>query len=250
MANEEHDESRRKFLKNSGYAAGGFVGGGLLFGLIDNPFKSSDEDATKNDQAERKFEESRMFFTRYKDFQVLEHATERIFPEDDNGPGAIKLGVPYFIDKQLAGDFGSNKKDYMQGPVHRLKDREESIDTYQSLMNRGQVFIEGLRKINAESEKRHDENFYDLEGDQQDTILEELENDEIKIEGVRSRTFFNLLKKMTIEGAYSDPLYGGNKNMEGWKMTEFPGVRASYTDLIESDEFQKLEPMSLKDYQQ
>src|SRR5699024_1907463 len=163
----------------------GFVGGGLLFGLIDNPFKSSDEDATKNDQAERKFEESRMFFTRYKDFQVLEHATERIFPEDDNGPGAIKLGVPYFIDKQLA---------------------------------------------------------YDLEGDQQDTIVEELENDEIKIEGVRSRTFFNLLKKMTIEGAYSDPLYGGNKNMEGWKMTEFPGVRASYTDLIESDEFQKLEP--------
>src|SRR5690625_720696 len=155
MANEEHDESRRKFLKNSGYAAGGFVGGGLLFGLIDNPFKSSDEDATKNDQAERKFEESRMFFTRYKDFQVLDHATERIFPEDDNGPGAIKLGVPYFIDKQLAGDFGSNKKDYMQGPVHRLKDREESIDTYQSLMNRGQVFIEGLRKINAESESRH-----------------------------------------------------------------------------------------------
>ena len=246
MANEEHDESRRKFLKNSGYAAGGFVGGGLLFGLIDNPFKSSDEDASKGDETERKFEESRMFFTRYQDFQVLEHATERIFPEDDNGPGAIKLGVPYFIDKQLAGDFGSNKKDYMQGPSQKV----ENIDTYQTLMTRGDVFIEGLRKINAESEKRHDENFYDLEGEQQDEILEELESDEIKIDGVRSRTFFNLLRQMTIEGAYSDPLYGGNKNMEGWKMREFPGVRASYTDLIESDEFQKLEPMSLKDYQQ
>ena len=246
MANEEHDASRRKFLKNSGYAAGGFVGGGLLFGLIDNPFKSSDEDASKDQGTERKFEESRMFFTRYKDFQVLEHATERIFPEDDNGPGAIKLGVPYFIDKQLAGDFGSNKKDYMQGPSQKV----ENIDTYQTLMTRGDVFIEGLRKINAESEKRHDENFYDLEGEQQDEILEELESDEIKIDGVRSRTFFNLLRQMTIEGAYSDPLYGGNKNMEGWKMREFPGVRASYTDLIESDEFQKLEPMSLKDYQQ
>src|SRR5699024_4051426 len=139
-----------------------------------------------------------------------------------------------------------SRKDCMQGLVHRLKDREESIDTYQSLMNRGQVFIEGLRKINAVSEKRHDENFYDLEGDQQDTRLDELEYDEIKIEGVRARTSINLLKKMTIEGAYSDPLYAGNKNMEGWKMTEFPGVRASYTDLIESDEFQKLEPMSLK----
>src|SRR5690625_6360447 len=64
MANEEHDASRRKFLKNSGYAAGGFVGGGLLFGLIDNPFKSSDEDASKDQGTERKFDESRMFFTR------------------------------------------------------------------------------------------------------------------------------------------------------------------------------------------
>src|SRR5690625_4859413 len=111
MANEEHDESRRTFLKNSGYAAGGFVGGGLLFGLIDNRFKSSDEDTTKNDKAERKFEESCMYFTRYKGFKVLEHATERNFPEDDNEPSAIKVGVHYFIDKHNTDNIVSNKKD-------------------------------------------------------------------------------------------------------------------------------------------
>jgi len=246
MANEEHDASRRKFLKNSGYAAGGFVGGGLLFGLIDNPFKSSDEDASKDQGTERKFDESRMFFTRYEDFQVLEHATERIFPEDDNGPGAVELGVPYYIDKQLAGDFGSNKDDYMEAPKRDL----EGADSYQTLMTRGAVFLAGLRKVNSESQNRHDTKFYDLENDQKDEIIQDLVDEKINIAGVPSSTFFNLLRKMTIEGAYADPLYGGNRDMKGWKMKEHPGLRASYADLVDSEEFQKLEPMSLKDYQQ
>ncbi len=238
------DPSRRRFIKNTGFAAGGVVGGSLLGGLIGNPFKS--EDTSSEDTSEKPYTESRMFFTRIEDFKVLEQATERIFPEDDNGPGAIKLGVPFFVDKQLAGDFGSNKKDYMKGPSQDVKD----IDTYQTLMTRGDVFIEGLRKINKDSQKNHDAKFYDLEEEQQDSILQELQENKIELQGVRSSTFFNLLRQMTIEGAYSDPLYGGNKDMQGWKMKEHPGIRASYIDLIESEDFEKLDPVSLKDYQQ
>lgn len=245
-AEKEQDPSRRQFLKNSSYLAGGVVGGGLIVSLLNNPFKTKETVSIQDDDtSEKQYDETRMFFTRVEDFRVLEHATERIFPEDDNGPGAIKLGVPYFIDKQLAGDWGSNKKDYMKGPMQKVED----IPTYQTLMNRGQVFIEGLRKINSESEKRHDEKFYDIEEEQQDAILKDLEDEKIKLNGVRSSTFFNLLLQMTNEGAYADPLYGGNKDMQGWKMREFPGVRAGYTDLIESEKFQKLEPTSLKDYQ-
>jgi len=43
-----------------------------------------------------------MFFTNDREFQIIANATERIFPKDDLGPGAIDLGVPYFIDNQLA----------------------------------------------------------------------------------------------------------------------------------------------------
>src|SRR5690625_1264249 len=239
-----HDASRRKFIKNSGIATGGVVGGALLGGLIGNPFKSK-EKAT-DDKPEKLYTETRMFFTRVEDFNVLKQATERIYPEDDNGPGAIGLGVPYFIDKQLAGDFGSNKKDYMKGPSQKV----ENIDTYQTLMTRGDVFIEGLRKMNAESKKHHDENFFDIEEEQQDNILKDLEDGNIKLKGVDSSTFFNLLLQMTIEGAYSDPLYGGNKDMQGWKMKEHPGIRASFFDLVDSEDFEKLDPVSLKDYQQ
>lgn len=242
---EEVSSSRRQILKNSGYAAGGFIGGGLLFSLLDSPFKKKEESKLTDERSERELTESRMFFTRFEDFYVLEAATERIYPEDENGPGAIGLGVPYFIDKQLAGPYGSNKYDYMKGPV-----QEVSIpSSYQTLMTRGEVFIEGLRKLNEESLKRYDEKFYELEGEKQDEILQAMESGEIELEGVSAITFFSLLRQMTIEGAYCDPLYGGNKNMMGWKMKEHPGIRAGYADIIESEEFQVLDQMSLRDYQ-
>src|SRR5690625_7630210 len=91
-----------------------------------------------------------MFFTRYEDLQVLEHATERIFPEDDNGPGAVELGVPYYIDKQLAGDFGSNKDDYMEAHKRDL----EGADSYKTLITSGDVFLTGLRNVKSESRNR------------------------------------------------------------------------------------------------
>lgn len=243
--NQPIQESRRRFLKNSGLVAGGIVGGSLLGTFIDNPFKTVDVSSDNVEKPVKEFTESRMFFTRYDDFEVLKTAVERIYPEDDNGPGAIGLGVPYFIDKQLAGPYGSNKYDYMKGPVQEVK----VASSYQTLMTRGEVIIEGLRKLNDEAVKRHDAKFPDLEGEQQDELLSAMETGEIELVGVKSPTFFNLLRQLTIEGAYADPLYGGNKDMMGWKMKEHPGIRAGYSDLIEEEEFQIVEQISLKDYQ-
>ena len=80
--------------------------------------------------------------------------------------------------------------------------------------------------------------------------MSDLENDKLKMKTLPSSGFFALLKEATLQGAFSDPLYGGNKNMEGWRMKEFPGARASYADLIEEEDFVELEPVSLTDYQQ
>lgn len=243
--NQPESESRRRFLKNSGLVAGGIVGGSLLGSFIGNPFTPESTTSDIVEAPKKAYTETRMFFTRFEDFFVLEAAVERIFPEDDNGPGAIGLGVPYYIDKQLAGPYGSNKYDYMKGPVQEVK----VASSYQTLMSRGDVFIEGVRKLNAESQKSHDAKFYDLEGEQQDELLIAMEAGEIDLRGVKGPTFFNLLRQMTIEGAYADPLYGGNKDMMGWKMKEHPGIRPGYSDLIEEEEFQLIEQMSLKDYQ-
>src|SRR5699024_12376665 len=65
-------------------------------------------------------------------------------------------------------------------------------------------------------------------------------NGDVKMKGIDSNHFFDLLLSTTLEGAYSDPMYGGNRNMEGWKMKEYPGSVASYTDMIEEKEFVKM----------
>src|SRR5271156_2670332 len=36
----------------------------------------------------------------------IESASERMVPPDEHGPGAKELGIPFFIDRQLAGPYG------------------------------------------------------------------------------------------------------------------------------------------------
>jgi|SRR5690625_2858549 len=240
------DVSRRDFLKNAGVATGGVIGGALLGGLFTQSLQTDTKTTTEPAPEDvKEFMEARMFFTRYEDFAVLEQATERIFPEDDNGPGAIGLGVPFFIDKQLAGPWGMNAKDYRQGP---FLGSESPID--QSIQTRGEVFLQGLRTMNQLSKEKFDKTFDQAEEEQQIEILQEFEAGNVEMKGVDSSSFFMLLRESTLEGAYSDPLYGGNKDMAGWKMKEFPGAVPSYTDIIESEEFVNMDPIGLTDYQQ
>jgi len=244
QSKENTDLGRRNFIKNTGLVAGGVIGGSLFGGLLAGNFKS--EPATKQtDIKDDDIKEARIFFSRHEDFNVLKAAVERIYPEDDNGPGAIELGVPYFIDRQLAGEFGMNGKDYMQGPFREV----DSDDRYQSRLNRGEIMIEGLRKMNAISKKKFDNNFDQAENEQQIEILQSFENGDVDLRGTSSVLFFNLLRQMTIEGAYCDPVYGGNRDMKGWVMREYPGPRAAYMNEIDSEEFVTHDPISLKDYQ-
>lgn len=243
-SNTTQDPSRRKFIKNTGVATGGVIGGALLGGLIGNPFKS-EETVLNKDESEQRYTEARMFFRRFEDFVVLEQATERIYPKDEHGPGAIGLGVPYFIDKQLAGSWGMNGKDYRQGPY---QDAGPSIDN--SILTRGDIFLMGIRQMNQYSQNKFDTTFDKAEEEQQIEVLEAFEAGEVDMKGITSSGFFTLLRLTTLEGAYSDPLYGGNKDMEGWKMKEYPGAFPSYADIIEKEEFVKMDPISLTDYQQ
>jgi gluconate 2-dehydrogenase gamma chain len=89
--------------------------------------------------------------------------------------------------------------------------------------------------------------FPDLTTAQMDQILKMCEAGSIATEGFTSAEFFALLKFMTLAGAYADPIYSGNNQMNGWKMKDYPGAQMSYIDTIESKAFQKIEPMSLAD---
>lgn len=241
--NESVDHSRRKFIKNSGIAVGGVVVGGALGSLIPHKQKTEQQQASTA-KKQVNYNDALMFFT-LDQFKTTEAATERIFPKDELGPGAKELGVPYYIDHQLAGPWGLNAKDYMRGPAYTA----EATQGNQLLMDRREIFILGLKGLDDYSNKKHDKNFAQLSDDQQDDVLEVFDAaKEFKLTGATTKQFFQLLRSMTIEGAYADPLYGGNKNKAGWKMRDFPGSQTGYTETIMKKEFVKIEPKSLREH--
>lgn len=79
----------------------------------------------------------RMFFQTQTEFDTLSAACERIYPKDEQGEGAIGLGVPYFIDNQLASAYGYNDREYMQGPFMEGKAEQG----YQTPMQRKDIFF-------------------------------------------------------------------------------------------------------------
>lgn len=237
---EQENLSRRKFLKKSGIAAGGLAAGGVLGGVI--PWGAEEKN---KDQAARKttnHNQALMFFTQ-AEFQTIEAAAERIFPEDDNGPGAIDLGVGYYIDHQLAGSYGFNARDYMEPPFFH----GEKEQGYQGRLKRREIFRIGLREIQNYSHQEYEKRFSDLTEEQQDSVLQAFQEENVNLTTISASGFFDLLRSMTLEGAYSDPLYGGNSDMAGWEMKDYPGNQMNYTDIIEKD-FQDIEPKSLRDH--
>lgn len=271
MTNKQNGNgmSRRNFLKSSGLVAGGLVGGSLFGSLLTSQLQKGDDDTNKV-VAEPSFE-ARTFFSRNEDFDLLSAAVERIFPEDSHGSGAIALGVPYFIDRQLTGDWGRNANDYMHGPFPAVKKTDvyqegkgnnndvvtastevlvpKGTPRYHTKMTRGVFFLEGLRAMEQTSKDKFGDRFIKLEPEQQDEVLKIFENGEVQFNGVDSAEFFSLLRQTTIEGVYADPVYGGNRNMEAWRMKEYPGPRMGFMDEIEVEEFIVMEPESLRNYQ-
>src|SRR5699024_4454729 len=181
------------------------------------------------------------YITTQDEYNTFREATENIFLKYDSAAGAIVLGVPYFIDHQLAGSYGYNTKEYMQGTFPK----GSSYQGYQTPLKRNEIFVEGIRGLDRESNKKFNAAFRDLEDDKKDQILMNFEDDKVNLRGVKASMFFDLLKGATMADAYSDPLDGGNINMEGWKMKEYPGHQMSYLDEIDNEDFTVIEPKSL-----
>ncbi|MDF2065606.1 gluconate 2-dehydrogenase subunit 3 family protein [Bacillus sp. Cr_A10] len=233
--------SRRKFIKNSGLTVGGLVLGGAIGSLVAGKPENITKAVDGASHATVDYSETRQFFVRQKDFEALSAATEIIYPEDEHGPGAISLGAPFFIDKQLASPWGSNADDYRKGPFQK---GEIALD-------KSEIMLQGVRKLNEVAEKEHDGTvFKDLTEEQQIAILTSFEAGKVEMELVNSAAFFGLLRTLTLQGCFADPLYGGNKNMAGWKMKEFPGAQMSYTAYLDKDEFVLIDPISLGGHKQ
>jgi gluconate 2-dehydrogenase gamma chain len=173
--------------------------------------------------------------------RFIEAACERLIPADELGPGALGAGVPNYLDKQLGGAWGAGERLYRSGPWQPGTPSQG----YQLPFTPAELFHTALRAIIRELEKRGTA-FADLAPDAQDDYLKSLETSASELDGVPARVFFDMLWKMTVEGFFSDPVYGGNRNMVAWRMIGFPGAYADYYEAIDRHGVQfERAPMSL-----
>jgi gluconate 2-dehydrogenase gamma chain len=160
----------------------------------------------------------------------IEAAVSRLIPNDDVGPGAVEAGVPFFLDRQLAGPFGQGHRYYLQGPWKKGTPEQG----YQSRFSPAQLYRAAIKAIDQYTAKQSGERkFAALSESDRDTLLQELEKGSIELnDGVDGKAFFTMLLQNTKEGYFSDPIYGGNKNMGAWKMIGFPGAHYDYSEWV------------------
>jgi gluconate 2-dehydrogenase gamma chain len=132
--------------------------------------------------------------------RTLSAIVDRIIPKDELGPSASESDVPVYINRVL-GDYLAGEKP---------------------------AFIEGLESADAFAHRSQNAAFADLSPEKQDALLTAMDNG--TAEGFpNARAFFNRARRLTMEGMFGDPYYGGNKNFAGWDLIKYPGPRLATT---------------------
>jgi gluconate 2-dehydrogenase gamma chain len=155
-------------------------------------------------------------------------AVDTIIPADELSPSGSACGVATFIDRQLAGAYGMGARLYRQGPFPKAKPELG----YQLALNPREFFRAGIESANSWTRKTYGKDFDRLSEKDREAALKAMEDDKAPFPGFSSRTFFDALLQITMEGFFSDPIYGGNRDMAGWKMVGYPGLPATYREEI------------------
>jgi gluconate 2-dehydrogenase gamma chain len=184
-----------------------------------------------------------VFFTA-DEAATVEAIVDRLIPPDERGPGGKDAGCAVYLDRQLAGPYGTGAGLYLRPP---FMPNAPATFGYQSPEQPAARYRTGLAAI-ADHVKTNfgGKSFRDLLPADQDKVLSGIETGSIKLNGVNGVSFFTLLLSGTQEGFFADPIYGGNRDMAGWKLLGFPGARYDYRDWVDRhNEKYPLPPVSI-----
>jgi gluconate 2-dehydrogenase gamma chain len=160
---------------------------------------------------------------------AVEALADRLIPPDDEFPGGKDAGCAVFIDRQLAGPYGSSQGLYMRPPFMDGTPQQGTQSPLKPAARYRQALAALDRHCKAASGGKV---FQQLPAPMQDEILSGLEKSTLTLDGTSGRAFFELLIKDTQDGFFADPIYGGNRDMVAWKMIGFPGARYDYRDWV------------------
>jgi gluconate 2-dehydrogenase gamma chain len=125
----------------------------------------------------------------------------RLVPADADSGGAVEACAHVYLDKALGGFLAQH------------------LAAYRS----------GLAAVEGVSESAHKSGFASINDATKDLLLASMESGTLYpgfADG--GRGFFALIRRHTVEGMFSDPIYGGNQGFIGWSLIGFHGVRYFY----------------------
>ncbi len=177
---------------------------------------------------ERVFAGPWRFFTP-EEGATVEALADRLIPPDPVTPGGRDAGCAVFIDRQLAGPYGSSSALYMRPPFRDGTKQQGE----QSPLTPAVRYRTSLAALAAHCSAAFvGRPFASLPDKTKDGIIKGLEDSSLQLSGASGRAFFEVLIKDTMHGFLADPVYGGNRDMCAWKMIGFPGARYDYRDWI------------------
>ncbi len=170
-----------------------------------------------------------LFFTA-DESKAIEALADCIIPPDPKTPGGKDSGCAVYLDRQLAGGYGQgdglyNRPPFLKGSKQQGPQSEGGvIKTYRD----GLAALDKYCRANYSGKA-----FAELPDADKNELLKALESEKIKLDGVDGKTFFTQAITDIQMGFFADPIYGGNRDMAGWKLVGFPGVRYDYRDVID-----------------
>jgi gluconate 2-dehydrogenase gamma chain len=256
----DHDEAqgrrptmtRRRLLQSAGVAAATIGAGGALAACGENDQQAqvaTNTDA-RNLPAPPPTQQPLMcvvtaFFTR-SEVETVEAIAARMIPGDANDPGAREACVPAYIDRKLATFETFATPTYFKAPFAKpvphptgpqpgarktilVQAKELPRYGFQGDSTPQDFYRKGLATLDKVSKQTYSARFADLPEKTQTKLLADMEDG--KVGGFKeAKAFFKMVLEDVYEGMFSDPMYGGNRDLAGWKLVGYPGAQRAYTE--------------------
>jgi gluconate 2-dehydrogenase gamma chain len=176
----------------------------------------------------------------------VEALVDHMVPADELSPKGTELGINIYIDRALAGGWGKGERLYMQGPW-KLGTPSQG---YQLPLTPAQLYRAGIEATNAHCRKTYGKAFDRLDEQQREEVLLGLSTGKVSFDsGLPVRVFWTTVYQTVMEGMFSDPIYGGNRDKAGWRLIGFPGAIAVHRENVEKFRDKKFpaDPISIAD---
>ena len=165
----------------------------------------------------------------------VETLVDHMVPADELTPKGTDIGIR-----------GKGERLYMQGPWQM----GVSSQGYQLPLTPAQLYRAGITATNDYCRKAYGKVFDRLDETQREEVLVGLSTGKVSFDnGLPVRVFWTTVYQTVMEGMFSDPIYGGNRNKAGWRLIGFPGAIAVHRENVEKyrDKPFPAQPVSIAD---